>query len=79
MNLTIGVVGLFGIINIVGGLVGYFKTKSIISLISGSLSGVILLICAYGISERSSIAAIISIIIAVLLGGRFILTIIKKI
>lgn len=78
MSLTVSVVVLFGLINAVGGLVGYLKAKSIVSFISGGLSGVILLICAYGISMGNNIAAIVSIIVAFLLGGRFATTIAKK-
>jgi uncharacterized membrane protein (UPF0136 family) len=72
------VVGLFGIINIVGGIIGFLKVKSKVSLISGVSSGIVLLICADGIYNGDNIAAIASIVIAVLLGGRFISTIIKK-
>lgn len=78
LSMDIIIVGLFGVVNIVGGLVGYLKAGSVASLISGGISGVILLLCAYGISLGSRFAAIVSIIIAILLGGRFITTIAKK-
>lgn len=78
MNLTIIVVALFGIINIVGGLIGYFKVQSTVSLISGGAAGVVLLICAYGISRGSALAQVISVIVALLLGGRFLATIVKQ-
>lgn len=78
LNINVIVVGLFGIINIVGGIIGYLKVKSKVSLISGVSSGIVLLFCADGISNGNNIAAIASIVIAVLLGGRFISTIINK-
>ena len=78
MSLTTIVVVLFGIINIVGGFIGYFKAQSTVSLFIGGLAGLILLVCAYGISIGNNIAAIVSIIVAVLLGGRFVTTIVKK-
>lgn len=78
MGIEIIIIGLFGIVNILGGLIGYLRAKSMASLISGGISGVILIICAYGISMGNRFAAIISIIIAILLGGRFAITIAKK-
>lgn len=37
----------YGIICLRGGLVGYFKAGSEVSLLSGSISGILLLVCSY--------------------------------
>lgn len=41
----------YGIALIVGGLVGYFQAKSVPSLISGSISGILILILSYLINQ----------------------------
>ena len=37
----------YGIICLIGGLVGYFKARSKVSLLWGSISGILLLVCTY--------------------------------
>jgi len=71
MNLAVAVVGLFGLFSLVGGAIGYFKAKSGASLIAGTVSGLILLACAAGIARGQRLASIVSLIVALLLGGRF--------
>ena len=69
--LVVWVVALYGIVSLVGGVIGYVKAKSIASLIAGTISGVLLLLCAYGIGQGVRAAAIGSVVIAAALGGRF--------
>jgi len=69
---------LFGIINIVGGLIDYFKGQSTASLIAGGAAGVVLLVCAYGISKGNLLASVVRVILALLLGGRFFATIVRQ-
>ena len=38
---------IYGIVSLVGGLIGYFKAGSKVSLISGGISGILLLVCSY--------------------------------
>ncbi|UCF65345.1 MAG: TMEM14 family protein [bacterium] len=78
MNITVIVVGLFGLFSLAGGLIGYFKAGSIASLIAGGLSGIILFLSAYGISKGNQVSAYLALIVALLLGGRFMMTLIKS-
>ncbi|MUG97607.1 hypothetical protein F7734_36935 [Scytonema sp. UIC 10036] len=47
--MTLGIVAAlaYGILVVIGGIIGYFKSSSTISLVSGSLSGVLLLFAAF--------------------------------
>lgn len=78
MNFSAIVIGVFGFFNIIGGIIGYVKAQSIASLLSGGIAGILLLICAYGVTKNSSIAAYGTIVISLLLGGRFLTTMIKN-
>ena len=78
MNFSTILIGLFGIFNIIGGIIGYVKAQSFISLISGSVAGILLLICSYGITRNSTAAVYGVIVVSLLLGGRFMMTMIKN-
>ena len=69
--MVLAIVIAFGIFNLAGGLIGFLKAGSKASLIAGSLAGIVLLLCAYGMTEGNSLAPIASLIVALLLGGRF--------
>ena len=74
MSFTAAVVIAYGSFSLAGGIIGYVKANSKASLIAGTLSGTILLISGYGITHGSFVACIASLIIAVLLGARFLKT-----
>ena len=74
MGLTTGVVALYALFCIVGGIIGYTKAQSTASLIAGLLSGIVLLICSYGIAKGNTAVLYISLIVSILLGGRFAVT-----
>ena len=78
MELSVIITGLYGLISLVGGVVGYAKAKSAASLIAGSVSGIVLLACAYGLMHGSHAATIISAVTAIALGGRFLGVWIRK-
>ena len=72
MNLAAAVAGIYGLVSLVGGIIGYVKAKSLASVVAGSVSGVILLVCAYEMMSGHRVAAIGSLLIALMLGGRFV-------
>ena len=71
MKMAAALVAAYGIFSLVGGAIGYFKAHSTASLIAGSASGALLLLCAYGITQEHRTAALGSLVIAVALGARF--------
>jgi len=71
MDVAVWVVAFYGLVSLVGGAIGYLKAKSVASLVAGSLAGTLLVACAFGLRHDNQVAAIGSLIIAVLLGGRF--------
>ena len=71
MSVAVAVVACYGLFSLVGGLIGYLKANSAASLMAGSASGVLLLLCAYGMGHGSRAAGLGSFAIAVVLGARF--------
>ena len=78
MDFAVVIVFLFGIFNLLGGWIGYIKAGSKASLIAGSLAGVVLLGCAYGLRHGSPWAMLVSLVVSILLGGRFLGTWLKN-
>ncbi|GAA6624166.1 TMEM14 family protein [Scytonema sp. NUACC26] len=60
--MTLGIVAalVYGILVILGGIIGYFKSNSTISLVSGILSGVLLLLAAFVQFQGQSWGAILA-------------------
>ncbi|MBI1977737.1 MAG: TMEM14 family protein [Candidatus Omnitrophica bacterium] len=71
INISTIVVFLYGLFALVGGMIGYVKAKSKASLIAGSVSGIILIGCAYGFTQGVRGAYWISLVVAIVLGVRF--------
>ena len=62
----------FGILTIVGGVVGYIKAGSVASIIAGSITGVLLLIAAFLLPEHRAAGLATALIISLLLAGQFV-------
>jgi uncharacterized membrane protein (UPF0136 family) len=70
---------LFGILTIVGGVIGFIKAGSKPSLIAGGVSGLLLLIAAILVWNGSGRwGLILALVVSVLLAGRFVPAFVKK-
>jgi uncharacterized membrane protein (UPF0136 family) len=63
----VGLIVIYGLLVAIGGLIGYAKAKSKVSLISGLGSGLVLAIAAYLSSKGSSNGLTLATIVAVIL------------
>jgi len=61
----------FGILTIVGGIVGYVKAGSVVSIIAGSITGVLLLVAAFLLPEHRMVGLATAFIISLLLAAQF--------
>ncbi|MEM6597930.1 MAG: TMEM14 family protein [Cyanobacteria bacterium P01_D01_bin.36] len=69
---------IYGILSIVGGAIGYKQAGSQVSLISGFISGLLLLISAYllygGVAAGPLCAAVVTLVLIVVFGIRLVKT-----
>lgn len=66
MYWTTGIVTAFGVLLILGGSIGYVQKQSLISLLSGALSGTVLLVTAYAIHRGTHRAHYLALLLAML-------------
>lgn len=62
----------FGLLTIVGGVMGYVKAGSTASLVAGSISGVLLLIAAFLLPDHLAIGLALGGVVSIALAGRFV-------
>ena len=63
---------IFGLLTIVGGVIGYASKGSMASIVAGSISGILLLVGAFLLPDKAVAGLAIAGIVSVLLAGRFI-------
>ena len=63
---------IFGLLTIVGGVIGYASKGSTASIIAGSISGILLLVAAFLLPNNAVAGLAIAGIVSILLAGRFI-------
>jgi uncharacterized membrane protein (UPF0136 family) len=63
---------IFGLLTIVGGVMGYLKAGSTASLIAGSISGILLLVAAFLLPTNLVIGLVLAAIVSIALAGRFV-------
>jgi uncharacterized membrane protein (UPF0136 family) len=62
----------FGILTIAGGIMGYVKARSVISIVAGLITGLLLMAAAYILSERRELGLGIAFFTSLLLALQFI-------
>jgi uncharacterized membrane protein (UPF0136 family) len=68
----------FAFFTIFGGVMGYLKAKSFISLVSGAISGAILILAGALLPARPILSGVIALFVSVLLAGKFVPDFIHK-
>jgi uncharacterized membrane protein (UPF0136 family) len=63
---------IFGLLTIVGGVIGYVKAGSSVSIIAGSISGIALIVAAFLLQGNVALGLALAGLISILLAGRFI-------
>jgi uncharacterized membrane protein (UPF0136 family) len=63
---------IFGILTIVGGIVGYVKAGSMASIVAGSISGLLLLLAAWLMPEHQAAGLAVALLVSLLLAAQFI-------
>ena len=63
---------IFGLLTIVGGVIGYVKAGSTASIIAGAIAGIALIVAAFLLPGNAALGLIVAGIVSVLLAGRFI-------
>ena len=71
MNLAVWIVGFYGGVSVIGGVLGYVKAKSVDSIVAGCVFGALLLWAATGLRDGNPAAELVSLTIPLLLGLRF--------
>ena|SRR2546422_2254121 len=63
---------IFGVLTIVGGIIGYASKGSVPSIIAGSIAGVLLLLGAFLLPNHVVAGLVIDLIVSLLLAGQFV-------
>ena len=62
---------IFGLLTIAGGVMGYVRAGSTVSIIAGSISGILLLVAAFLMPNNAVAGLALAVVISLLLAGRF--------
>ena len=61
----------FGLLTIVGGIVGYVKAGSVPSIIAGSIGGILLIVAGVLLPEHRAVGLATGFVVSLLLAGQF--------
>jgi uncharacterized membrane protein (UPF0136 family) len=62
----------FGILTIAGGVIGYVKAGSVVSVIAGAITGILLLVAAWILPMHREIGLALALLTSAVLAGQFI-------
>ncbi|HEY2567911.1 MAG TPA: TMEM14 family protein [Candidatus Udaeobacter sp.] len=62
---------IFGVLTVVGGVIGYVKAGSVASIVAGSITGVLLLVAAFLLPDHRAAGLATAFIISLLLAAQF--------
>ena len=62
----------FGVLTIIGGVIGYVKAGSTISLVAGALTGALLVVAAFLLPDHAVAGLVIALLTSLLLAGQFV-------
>ena len=63
---------IFGLLTIIGGVIGFVKAGSTASIIAGSISGILLFVAAFLLPQNLAVGLILAGVVSILLAGRFV-------
>ena len=63
---------IFGLLTIIGGVIGFVKAGSTASIIAGSISGILLFAAAFLLPQNLAVGLILAGVVSILLAGRFV-------
>jgi uncharacterized membrane protein (UPF0136 family) len=63
---------IFGLLTIIGGVMGYVRAGSMASIIAGSVSGILLLVAAFLMGNNAVAGLALAAVVSILLAGRFV-------
>ncbi len=63
---------IFGILTIVGGIIGYVKAGSMPSIIAGSITGILLVIAAWLLPEHRAAGLATALVVSLVLAAQFV-------
>jgi uncharacterized membrane protein (UPF0136 family) len=69
---------IFGLLTIIGGVMGYVRAGSMASIIAGSVSGILLLVAAFLMGNNAVAGLALAAIVSILLAGRFVPAFLKN-
>ena len=63
---------IFGVLTIAGGILGYVKARSVVSVIAGTVTGILLIVAGLILPERRELGLALALLTSAILAAQFI-------